>query len=83
MEEIRPLLDTLTQAGPYALALVFAYLWRLERAERLETQERERDLSKDYLKSTVRQTNSIRSLRSIFLHGRAPEPSEYEAEDVD
>lgn len=83
MGDLKPLLDALTQAGPYALAMVFAYLWRLERAERMESQERERDLSREQLKATVRQTNAIRSLRSIFFHGRAPEPSEYEAEDVE
>jgi hypothetical protein len=76
MEDLKPLFDSLTQAGPYAIAMVFAFVWWLERGER-------KQITKDFLKATNRQTNAIRTLRYVFLHGRAPAPEEYEAEDVD
>lgn len=77
--DLKSFLDIVTQAGPY----VFAVLWWLERVERMKSQERERGLTRELLQSTVKQTNAIRSLRYVFLHGRAPQPEEYEAEDVE
>lgn len=76
-------LKGLVAAGGPGVALIFAVMWWMERDERKKAQERERDLTREILKSTVKQTNAIRSLRYVFLHGRAPEPEEYEAEDVD
>lgn len=80
--DLTTFLDTVTHAGPYALFIAFAFLWWLERDERKESQKRERDLTRELLKSTVKQTNAIRDLRYLFLHGKAPAPEEYEAEDV-
>lgn len=77
--ELTEFLDIVKQAGPY----VFAVLWWIERSDRKKAEERERGISRDYLKSTIKQTNAVRSLRYFLLHGRAPADEEYEAEDVE
>lgn len=82
MGDFATILDLVTKAGPYALFALTFWLLRQEREERLASQERERKLSRDMLVMMTKTTNAIRSLRYVLLHGRAPSPQEYEAEDV-
>jgi len=76
------ILDLLTKAGPYALFILIFFIWQLERKERLDAQERERNLVKEFLQTNIRTTNALRSLRYILMHGKVPQPEDYEAEDV-
>lgn len=80
--EVPQILELIAKAGPLGLAAVFALLWNLERRERIESQARERALSKTTLTSMNRTTNALRTLRAVLLHGREPEPDEYEAEEL-
>lgn len=80
--DLTTLLDAVTKAGPLALFVVMTYMWWLERDDRIKSQERERGLTRELLQATVKSTNAMRSLRYVLLHGRAPKPEEYEAEDV-
>lgn len=75
-------LDLITKAGPYALFILTFWWLRQERSERLEAQKRERDLTRELLIAHAKTTNAIRSLRYVLLHGKAPSPEDYEAEDV-
>lgn len=82
MGELDTILTVFSHAGPYGLFLLTLWWLRQERDERIKSQERERDLTVKMLTSMTKTTNAIRSLRFVFLHGRAPSPQEYEAEDV-
>jgi hypothetical protein len=57
------ILDLLVKAGPYALFLVTAYAWQLERRERVEAQRAMHQLALDGLKAMNEAANALKALR--------------------
>ena len=56
-------LDILVKAGPYALFLVTAYAWQLERRERVDAQKAMHQLALDGLKAMNDAANALKALR--------------------
>lgn len=57
------ILDIMVKAGPYALFLITAYAWQLERRERVEAQKAMYQLAMDGLKAMNEAAGALRALR--------------------